>query len=262
MRTHATAPARPHSSTPSAAGDPVNGLPTVLDVFSQPISPALCVRLGEAAAGYVSVLGYEGAMSIYFVASYLPTQDPVEQQVDYVVYAPFASQTEAQAFQLTLPPGLFGVFGPYALEPNGFDEGFTNPAQLVVGTLQVTPFSNTPGGPIPTGEPAFEWDGYDAVFMSTAAVEKFVIPYYTTIYGPEFAGEIVSQFNAAPVALMGHLPWTEYQTDDNQSTGGTGGAGGTGGTLSRGTLHHDLLHLPSAPGLQPMELRPPAPWLV
>lgn len=204
------------STSPTAAVDSHSpDLAASLDVFSQAIPPSLALRLGEAAAGYVSSEGYQGSSSIYFVASYAPVQDPVDQQVDYVVFTPFSNQQQAEQLAQSLPSGAYGVFGPYSLTPTQFDEGFTSASQYVVSEASMTLASNNSGNPIAVPLPPVDWSGCDALFFSKAAVEKFAIPYYTTFYSPEFAATILTQFTEAPVALMGHLPWTEYQMDED-----------------------------------------------
>jgi hypothetical protein len=225
------------------------------NLFARSISPSLAVRLGEAAAGYVSSIGYEKSERIYFVASYAPVLDPTEGQVDYEVFSPFPDADDADKFRKSKGKG-YGVFGPFSLAPNELNVGYTNRKQKVVGNMELTPFANLPGGLGITNKSPFSWNGYDAVFMTEAAVEKFVIPYYTSVYGADFAGKILPQFSDAPVALMGHLPWTEYQIDE-KIDGKQPPA-----DVAHRTVHSDLLHFTKEDehgNITAHEVRPPAP---
>jgi hypothetical protein len=50
----------------------------------------------------------------------------------------------------------------------------------------------------------------DALFLSLSSVEKFLVPYYTSLYGTALAEQVRMRFTSAPTAALGHLPWTEY----------------------------------------------------
>lgn len=192
--------------------------------FSQPISPTLTAQLAQAASGFVSPQGFRGFQSVYFVASYAPVFNDQEGQDDYGIYGPFTTETEADQSQQQLGDG-YAVFGPFSIMPNEFTGPPPAPTQPIVGSIRLTPRSLLLGGPalqpidlsgpvdLPAGTERQPQE-YDALFFSQAAVQKFVIPYYTSLYGPEFAVEIQDQLAQASIALLGHLPWSEYQTGD------------------------------------------------
>ena len=165
------------------------------EIFTQPISAQLLRVLAQAAEGYPN----QGDM--YFVALYEPKPNG-----SYEV-SPWFSQEDAAGVVDVLnavAPNAFGVFGP-------FDTTLpypSNPEQETVASWQVT--TTTPAGG--TGTP-FTMGGetmYDALFCSPAAVIKFAVPYYTRVYSPEFAATMLQAFLQAPLALMTHLPWSEY----------------------------------------------------
>jgi hypothetical protein len=51
---------------------------------------------------------------------------------------------------------------------------------------------------------------FDALFFTTRGVEKFAQPYYGRIYGPDFAAQLMTEFQEADVQVMAHFPWSEY----------------------------------------------------
>ena len=61
---------------------------------------------------------------------------------------------------------------------------------------------------------------FDALFLTVDAVAKFALPYYSGIYGNGFGREVLTQFQRVELALMGHLPWSEYT--DNWVEAGPG----------------------------------------
>lgn len=160
------------------------------ELFTESVSAGLLRVLAQAAGGYVD------EERIYFVARYAP-----DGECGYDV-RPFRTEKEAvsAAAKLTLPDGpRYAAFGPFDTRPP-YPE---NPAQASVELFQITT----------TASNAFVLQGagmYDALFCSTAAVMKFAVPYYTAVYSPVFAGEMLRSFLAAPLALMVHLPWSEY----------------------------------------------------
>ena len=192
--------------------------------FSQPVTPTLTSQLAQAASGFVSPQGFRGFQSVYFVASYAPVFNDEEGQDDYGLHGPFTTETEANQSQQQLGDG-YAVFGPFSIMPNEFTGPPATAAQSIVGPISLTPQAVLLGGPplppinisgpidLPAGTEQQPQE-YDALFFSQAAVLKFVIPYYTGIYGPGFAADIQDQLAQASVALLGHLPWSEYQTGE------------------------------------------------
>jgi len=177
--------------------------------FLNPVSPTLARVLAQAANS-----SYAPSPTFYVVARYSPTDafpNPFSVQKPVETYE--KAQAQVGGLRETDPEGEFGIFGPYQNDNGGFPrpEGQATMKQLDV-TLQ--------GGAEP--EPPFTIKGevFDAFFCSVQAVEKFVLPYYEQEYGPLFAAGVLEQFNSAPVAIMGHLPWSEeLQITDIDATG-------------------------------------------
>lgn len=173
------------------------------ETFTQPVSAGLLRVLAQAAEGYPN----QGEM--YFVALYEPDANGSFE------VSPWYSQAEAAAVvdQLnTGPRPTFAVFGP-------FDTTLpypTNEEQETVASLQVS--TTTPGGEPGTSFTVGGAQMYDAVFCSPAAVIKFAMPYYSRVYSPAFAETMLQSFLEAPVAMMVHLPWSEYGEIGAQGT--------------------------------------------
>lgn len=174
----------------------------MFDLFNRPISTRLLGVLAQAAEGYPN----QGNM--YFVARYEP------QTGGNFEVIPHASESKAAAEADALnggAPGTFGVFGPFdtTLPYQAY------PQQAKVTALQVT--AGSPEGQHTT----FGLDNpkmYDAVFCSAAAVIKFAVPYYTRVYSAEFADTMLQSFVESPLAMMVHLPWSEYAEMDQNGT--------------------------------------------
>ena len=48
----------------------------------------------------------------------------------------------------------------------------------------------------------------DAVFFTNSAIEKFLMPYTTSLYGAEVAGTLLKRFHDSPAEIMIHDPGT------------------------------------------------------
>jgi hypothetical protein len=173
------------------------------DLFTRSISARLLRVLAQAAEGYPN----QG--DVYFVARY-----ERDANGSYEV-SPWFSESEAAAVVDGLnaaAPDAFGVFGPFDTRlPYA-----AHPDQETVAALQVTTREPRDGA-ITT----FAMGGagmYDAMFCSAAAVIKFAVPYYTRVYSPEFAETVLRSFMEAPLAMMVHLPWSEYGEMEQNGT--------------------------------------------
>lgn len=201
----------------------------VSELFTQPVSAGLLRVLAQAAEGYPN----QGAM--YFVASYAPDANGSFE------VSPWWSPEEAAAVVNMLPGGQdnFAVFGP-------FDTTLPYPVnaeQETVASLQVSTTAAT-------GEPgtSFSVGGaemYDAVFCSAAAVIKFAVPYYSRVYSPEFAETLLQSFLQAPVAMMVHLPWSEYGEIGEQGSLHISGTRLSGGFPALFERDEELGYLPN-----------------
>jgi hypothetical protein len=167
--------------------------------FLRAVTPNLARVLAQAAGS-----AYVTSATFYVVARYNSAHEGARP---YDVQKPSATYGEAQALADGLnqsdPDGAYGVFGPFQNTYGGFPAA---PPNATVAELHVTPQL---GG---EREDPFRIDGreFDALFYSVEAVEKFVLPYYVEEYGPDFGQQVLEQFYHAPLALMGHLPWSEY----------------------------------------------------
>jgi hypothetical protein len=165
-------------------------------IDDRPISAGLAARLAEAAFGYM------GLGPVYLVATYEPT----DNAFDPYNVTPFKNDwegAEALIAILNADPDLpeFGVFGPYE---TGLGPAPLSPYYLEAVSLLV-------GGPDgETGALAFGAGEYDSLFWTRAAVEKFAVPYYSALYSPVFAQSVLEEYETASLAVLGHMPWSEY----------------------------------------------------
>lgn len=181
--------------------------------FLRPIKPELARVLAQAASA-----AYAPTPSFYVVARYDPDPERLTTE-PFNVQRPVATYEEAESQVAELvqtDPGVdYGIFGPF----DNTEGGFTQPAeQATVGQLLVTPqIGGTPEEPF-----TIQGTEFDALFYSMEAVEKFVLPYYSQEMSPDFANQVSLGFRTAPMALMGHLPWSEYIDVPDPDTGGGG----------------------------------------
>lgn len=167
--------------------------------FLNPVTPNLARVLAQAAGS-----AYVESSTFYVVARYNSAH---QGGTPYDVQKPSATYAEAKELADRLnqadPEGKYGVFGPFENTYGGFNAPTPN---ATVAEFVVTP--QLAG----VREDPFRIDGteFDALFYSVEAVEKFVLPYYVEEYGPDFGQQVLDQFYNAPLALMGHLPWSEY----------------------------------------------------
>jgi len=125
------------------------------------VSATMLRVLAEAADGERS------GRAVYFVA---------DHRFPHKVLGPFFSLDEAQRVQAD-SGATFGVFGPYTTPP-----GPASDAGSRIEKIRVTMVT-------PRGRQTFDVDlgKVDALFLSRSSIEKFVIPYYGRVYGPEYA---------------------------------------------------------------------------
>ena len=163
--------------------------------FLKAITPELADVLAQAAESPFA------PPTFYVVARY----DPVASGTlirPFDVQRPVATYAEAEALANQLgDPGVYGVFGPFLNDAGpSSSEDRTVVEQLLVtpqgGEVAATPF------PIPGRS-------FDALFYGEEAVEQVVVPYYVRVYGAEFGVQVLQSFREAPLALVGHLPWSE-----------------------------------------------------
>jgi hypothetical protein len=162
----------------------------------RPMSPRLLRRLAQAALGSPERKGQ------WWVCRYEP--DP--QTGEYDIEGPM-DQSEAQERLGSMDSELFGVFGPYELTPG---EGGVKPQSIVVRRITVESVGAEPL--------VIEAAPYDAIFWSSAAVEKFLLPYYTLSSGIEYAGRVDQAWRDPQTYLLVHSDDTEYTAHKAQVT--------------------------------------------
>lgn len=154
------------------------------------ISPRLLKRLAEASIGCAE----DG--QLWWVARYSPDPDNKRYGID----GPFPTE---EAARRKLPnDAAFGVFGPFELTAD--ERGRLKPPPPVsVASITVT----TTDGKSAT----VDINNYDALFWGSAAVEKFVLPYYASASGLEYARQVEDDWFDEKVYLLAHSDDTEYQ---------------------------------------------------
>ena len=135
------------------------------------VSASLLRVLGEAADGYRT------GRPLYIVADY---------RFPHTILGIFPSAEEARR----VAADSFGVFGPIvtprAAEP---DSGY----RLVGVTLTYQVGDSTHNVPV-------DLNAVDALFFTYSAIDKFVIPYYTKLYGPALAQVLESGIRSRTTA--------------------------------------------------------------
>jgi hypothetical protein len=166
----------------------------------RPISARLARRLAEAAFGYM------GLGPVYLAAAYEPI-DGVADPYDVICFrSDWAAAERYAAYRNTIPDSpRYGVFGPYDTELGGVP--LTSQYSLdTISLLVDSPASTSPA----QGTLTIPASDYDSLFWTRAAVEKFAVPYYAALYSPAFAEFVLEEYDGARLAVLGHMPWSEY----------------------------------------------------
>jgi hypothetical protein len=196
-------------------------------IDNQTVSARLAMRLAQAALGYI------GMGPIYLVASYQPSDDSFDPY-SVVPFRDNPAAAEAFALALNAPDGStprFGVFGPY-------QTGLPVNVELNADPYLLQTIDVVVGGPADAlpeqGTLPISVTGFDSLFWTVGAVEKFAVPYYTMLYSAAFADHVLQQFAEKEMALLGHMPWSEYTDFDPPPMtpdSGTGSQGWVGGPI-------------------------------
>lgn len=163
----------------------------------RPMSPRLLRRLAQAALGSPERKGQ------WWVCRY--EADP--QTGKYDIHGPM-DEAAAQAKLKSLDAEQFGLFGPYELTPN--ERAPLKPQAAVVRRVTV---ESDGAAPL-----VIEADQYDAIFWSSAAVEKFLLPYYTLSSGIDYAARVGQAWQDPQTYLLVHSDDTEYTAHKAQVT--------------------------------------------
>lgn len=199
--------------------------------FQKPVSAMLARALAEAAAGFPRPVNSHDA-SVYFVASYeaVPAGDdsnPPDEDLPpdtfnglFNIQPAYATHAEAKRRADELGPG-YAVFGPFRSTFAAPVDGQATVTRMHMhtsdgGHVDIPTAGFRPPEGLTPPPPEF-----DALFFTADAVAKFALSYYSGIYGNGFGREVLTQFQGAHLALMGHLPWSEY-TEIPEIPGPTG----------------------------------------
>jgi hypothetical protein len=167
----------------------------VPNISTSPIHAELARALAQAVAGYLRT-------GMYFTASF--RQLPNAPDNPYDIAGPYPVSNPSQAANL---PDGYGIFGPFDNTLAGL--GPAVDPQYSVTEVRIT--TSEPGGQPFTLPNANVTPLPDAVFFSVEAVSKFLVPYYTIVYSPVMAEQLLASFQNSDLALMVHLPWSESE---------------------------------------------------
>lgn len=150
------------------------------------MSAGLLARLAAAADG-------NRKKKVFFVARYTPLQG------SYDISPGFADEAAlTQEWKDKILTGEYGWFGPYRTDDGTSDK-------IKIKSIVITTQDATGNSTIELKDAS----EFDAIFWSLSTVEKFAVPYYTSLYGPAYADELRKKFLADDLYLMVHLPGSE-----------------------------------------------------
>ncbi len=181
--------------TTMAISDPSAEQSSEACLYGRPVSAGLARRLAEAAFGYM------GLGPLYLVAAYQPVDHHDDPYNVTCFKNDLAEAEKLVAIRNTDPDApRYSVFGPYETGSVAPPSAYT----LAKVNLLVD-------GPDVVEEcfPLRASD-YDSLFWTRAAVEKFAVPYYSALYSPAFAAHVLKEYSEAKLAVLGHMPWSEY----------------------------------------------------
>ena len=163
------------------------------------VPASLLRRLGEAADGVRT------GTPVWFVVQKAHDPKKGHDIIGYFKSAAEACEKEA----VRLISGEYLIFGPYVTP---WDPDY-HPNQLVKKVVLY--LENADG----TAAPPVCLDGatYDCVFWSLSAVDKFVVPYYTSHDAVEVGMEVRTQFKNPNAYSLIHIPGSEYATSVSSS---------------------------------------------
>lgn len=150
------------------------------------ISPRLLKRIAEAALGDI------GNKNRWWVASFQPVADD-EYDIDG-----FPTRKEAEDYWKGR--NSHGIFGPY--ERDKSDPG------VVVQEHRVQRLSIEVIG---EGKVPLDGSQFDALFWGIPALEKFVLPYYTSASGLDYALKVREKYISKQAYMLAHSGDTEHK---------------------------------------------------
>lgn len=162
-----------------------------LNALTSPMPAELSRALAQAVAGFLR----EG---MYFTASFTQLSNP---DSPYDIGGPFFEPNLPDVNELGDGYGLFGPF-------DNTMSGLIVPVQQAYVTKVTIHTSVGTQFDIDADDLGLK---YDAMFFSVEAVSKFAVPYYTGVYSPTMAANMLPEFQHSSLALMVHLPWSESE---------------------------------------------------
>lgn len=178
---------------------PQKGANDYLWKANKKLPASLITRLAEAADGI------RNGKEIYFVAQLKP--DP---ETGHDVIGHFSNPDDALKHpkaKVALESGGYLIFGPFETKD---DEDYEpkNIEKVVIYPCGKEPIT-------------LEGDKFDCVFWSLSAVDKFVMPYYTSLGGLERAKRVRKDFIKTTSIAGIHIPGSDIVNDTSASTSAT-----------------------------------------
>ena len=140
-----------------------------------PVAAPLLRRLAEVADAYRT------GKPVYIVAS---TTAPYD--VRAVFFDPKTAGDSAG--------GAYHVFGPYVTPP----DRPAGTSEVLSITVKIQRERDTVSVTVNPKE-------YDALFWTAPAIDKFLVPYYSRVYGPARAAQLHYQYVRSAVIIWGHM---------------------------------------------------------
>jgi hypothetical protein len=173
-------------NVPSIRPPTFGGIMAIENGANKEMSARLLARLAAAADGHRK-------KKVFFVARYTPNENSFD------ISKGFADESElTEEWKAKLSTGEYGWFGPYRTDDGTSDK-------IKVKSILIRTKDDTGDSTIELKDAS----EFDAIFWSLSTVEKFAIPYYTSLYGPAYADELRKRFLADDLYLMVHLPGSE-----------------------------------------------------
>lgn len=159
-----------------------------------PISASLARRLAEAADGF------RNTGEVFFIAGYARPH-PIKEFPDFNSAKDFFDNNN-------LNESEFGIFGPYKTIDDLKDSNLIG-VENIKSVELIIHFDNSETQNISLP------GKIDSIFFNLSSLEKFLLPYYTGLFGVDYAKQIrdnaLAQFKAAPagkVAPVSHVTKT------------------------------------------------------
>lgn len=152
--------------------------------MNKPISASLMRRLAEAADGYRT------GNPVYIIAEIKPPHEIMLVSDENSIKEMFASLNSDE----------YDIFGPFITKENKQFSEFGEVFEVQVKIKKGSDIKIISIDPKET----------DSLFWSLSAIEKFVFPYYTLIYGPDYVAKLRKQLLSGQTKVLGHIRSTKW----------------------------------------------------